>query len=328
VVGAGPLYQGEEVRGEGITWLDRYAPLELFQGLDAAVSAGGYNAFNELMFAGIPTVFLPQPRIADDQAGRVARAVAAGAGRAATSLEAVPALLDDPGDPAACRGLVPTNGAAAAAAALLGAVLPVADIAAARVAFAPAVLASRVARELDPARLLEVVRAIGGEGPSAWAERRAVGLDLVDRGLLVGELPTKPPAGGAVGDYFARADSAAVPADLAAQLVLGLHRRFPAASGAELLRIVDAVWPGLARFDDWPGAVALLRAIPAQRGWPSATFAEDLVAWLAGESDLFDAQRSFVRLSRGRTPPETLRLLARGERPADAGLFEVDDGVA
>ncbi|HND32129.1 MAG TPA: UDP-glucosyltransferase, partial [Myxococcota bacterium] len=74
VVGAGPLYQGPELRGPGIVWLDRYVPVELFPAMDAAVSAGGYNSFHELMYCGIPTVFLPQPRLADDQAGRVQRA--------------------------------------------------------------------------------------------------------------------------------------------------------------------------------------------------------------------------------------------------------------
>ena len=72
-----------ERRGEGITWLDRYCPLELMAGVDAAVSAGGYNSFHELMYAGVPTVFVPLPRIADDQLERTQRAEAAGAGRVA-----------------------------------------------------------------------------------------------------------------------------------------------------------------------------------------------------------------------------------------------------
>ena len=79
VVGAGPLYSGVEKRGANITWMDRYVPLELLAGADAAVSAGGYNAVTELMFAGVPTVFLPQPRIADDQEGRARAAADAGA---------------------------------------------------------------------------------------------------------------------------------------------------------------------------------------------------------------------------------------------------------
>ncbi|MBW2255727.1 MAG: UDP-glucosyltransferase, partial [Deltaproteobacteria bacterium] len=75
VVGAGPLYEGPERRGPGVTWLDRYVPLELLTGVDAAVSACGYNTFHELMYAGVPTVFLPQERIADDQEERARVAV-------------------------------------------------------------------------------------------------------------------------------------------------------------------------------------------------------------------------------------------------------------
>ena len=56
------------------------------QGVDAAVSAGGYNSVTELMFAGVPTVFLPQPR--HRRRSRWARARCgrrAGAGRLASS---------------------------------------------------------------------------------------------------------------------------------------------------------------------------------------------------------------------------------------------------
>ena len=92
VVGAGPLYHGTELRGEGVTWMSRYVPFELFAGLDAAVSAGGYNTFHELMHAGVPTVFLPQPRIADDQrrAGPAARSTPAPGGWPTTSSQQVP----------------------------------------------------------------------------------------------------------------------------------------------------------------------------------------------------------------------------------------------
>ena len=44
-----------------------------------AISAAGYNSFNELMYMGIPTVFLPQQKWADEQAARAERAVRAGA---------------------------------------------------------------------------------------------------------------------------------------------------------------------------------------------------------------------------------------------------------
>ena len=110
VVGAGPLYAGRELRGEGITWLDRYVPVELFAGVDAAVSAGGYNSFHELMFAGVPTVFLPQPRIADDQAERWTGPWrwGPGSGRSASKTSR---SCRSRGNPEAARSLVPERSA-------------------------------------------------------------------------------------------------------------------------------------------------------------------------------------------------------------------------
>ena len=85
------LYQGPARRGPGITWLDRYLPVELMPGLDVAISAAGYNSYHELMMAGVPTIFLPQPRISDDQEERARRADAAGAGAADTDADSADA---------------------------------------------------------------------------------------------------------------------------------------------------------------------------------------------------------------------------------------------
>lgn len=137
VVGAGPLYQGPERRGPGLTWLDRYVAMELLPGVDAAVSAGGYNSFHELMHLGIPTVFLPLERLADDQHARALEAVQASAGRLAHHWSEVPELLESPGDSGAARALVPENGALAAALESLATVLPEADLATAAAALAP-----------------------------------------------------------------------------------------------------------------------------------------------------------------------------------------------
>ena len=137
VVGAGPLYQGPERRGPGITWLDRYVAMELLLGVDAAVSAGGYNSFHELMHLGIPTVFLPLERLADDQHARALEAVRVGAGRLAERWQDVTELLESPGDSAAARALVPENGALAAAVEALSVVLPADAVQAAARALQP-----------------------------------------------------------------------------------------------------------------------------------------------------------------------------------------------
>jgi UDP-N-acetylglucosamine--N-acetylmuramyl-(pentapeptide) pyrophosphoryl-undecaprenol N-acetylglucosamine transferase len=324
VVAAGPLYQGEERRGEGVVWLDRYVGVELLPGVDAAVSAGGYNAWHELMMVGVPTVFLPQPRIADDQDGRAQRAVAAGVARQARALEEVPALLEElltaGPTPDAARALVPAGGARRAAAELLAMVLPPADVRAAARAFPASLLAHPAARALDARRLVEVVRWLAGEAPSRWAERRADVLDLVDRGLLRGELPKDPPRGAPVEEFLRLA--APAPAE-SAEVLAALVRRWPAAAGPELLAACARLLPVFARFEDWPGAVALLRALPQQRTWPLAACAEALATWLGGERDLFDAQRALVRTSASgrRSLAESLHLLQQGGAQAPEGLL-------
>ncbi|NOY25644.1 MAG: hypothetical protein GXP62_07200, partial [Oligoflexia bacterium] len=181
VVGAGPLYQGPEVRGPGITWLSRAVPIELMPGIDAAVAAAGYNTFHELMYVGIPTVFLPMPRISDDQAARAQRAVDAGAARVATLLDQVPDLLEHPGSAEAARALVPRNGALDAAVAVLRGVLPASDLAMASRALTPSLLRG-LHRLSTPGRApgdelgraLDLVRLLAGGTPSEQARRRAL----------------------------------------------------------------------------------------------------------------------------------------------------------
>ncbi len=326
VVAAGPLYAGPERRGDGVVWLDRYAGVELLPGADAAVSAGGYNSWHELMMCGVPTVFLPQPRIADDQEGRAARAAAAGAGRVARAVDEAPdlvaALLQDAGAPAAARALVPHNGASRAAAELLGMVLPAADVRLAVSAFPVALLAHPAARRLDPARLVEVARRLGGEAPSRWDARRAAVLDAVDRGHVQGQVPESAPRGAAVGRFFDLVDATALLPDTAAQLLGALVRRWPAASGPELLDASAALFPALARFRDDAGALALLRALPTQRAWAIGAATRELAAWLADQSDLFDAQRALLRAEAGgqRSLSEVLRLLALSDSDGESLL--------
>lgn len=310
VVGAGPLYQGAEVRGEGITWLDRPVAMELLPGADVAVSAGGYNSFHELMYLGIPTVFLPQPRLADDQSGRVARAVAAGAGRLAPTVEEIPALLESAGDGAKARALVPLNGASEAAAEALSLLLPAEDVAAARAALTPAAVGALSRAGLEGELGLALVRLLGGERPSRRAEQKAVLLELADAGHVVPSLP----AAAGVGDVAAFLQAVAAvgaPAPMAVSLVQQLARRFPAGRPAELVTAMAQLLPVFARFEDWMGAVALIRAIPVQRQYRLATFVEDLVAWLAGETDLYDAQRRLAQAEgAGRVPvAEVLRMV-------------------
>jgi UDP-N-acetylglucosamine--N-acetylmuramyl-(pentapeptide) pyrophosphoryl-undecaprenol N-acetylglucosamine transferase len=129
VVGTGPLYRGRPFTG--VTSLTGRAA-EWSLAFDVAVCAAGYNTFGELMFAGVPAVFLPQDKLADDQHARARFAMEKGA---ASILEpggdihsAVRELLARPGAGAAARTLVPENGARTAAAELLRLVCPPASV--------------------------------------------------------------------------------------------------------------------------------------------------------------------------------------------------------
>jgi UDP-N-acetylglucosamine--N-acetylmuramyl-(pentapeptide) pyrophosphoryl-undecaprenol N-acetylglucosamine transferase len=294
VVGAGPLYQGTEVRGPGITWLSRYTPSELLTGVDVAVAAGGYNSFHELMVAGVPTVFLPQPRIADDQLARVQTAVEAGAGKLAGSWRELPELLaGEVGSPEACRGLVPTGGGLAAALAALEGLIPEADL-----ELAGRVLQGPVLRVLSRSgnQGLELLRLFAGGPPRVQASRRALVLELRDQGQDV-ELPEQGDADGRVEAFAALCEELSLDLETALGLASGLAKKFPAASGSELLAACQLLFRAWAPFEDWMGAVSMLRAVPAQRsGYSLAGFSTDLSAWLGTQDDLFDALREFARL--------------------------------
>lgn len=125
LVGAGPLYKGRRLHGPRLTWFDRSDVSRFFPACDAAIAAAGYNTFHELLHLGVPSAFFAQDKIADEQARRVADAVAAGAALGlptADALEpdaitrALDALLADPEIGARAKMFSPDNGARLAAA--------------------------------------------------------------------------------------------------------------------------------------------------------------------------------------------------------------------
>lgn len=309
VVGAGPLYEGEELRGPGITWMDRYVPMELFAGLDAAVSAGGYNSFHELMHAGVPTVFMPQARIADDQHERVQRAVAAGAGRIVDQVDQLAEALESPGTAEAAKALVPTNGAQAAALLALRDLIPAADLEVAQQLFAPWLTAALRKRSgASPRKALELVRLLAGPTPSHKAQLQAA----VGEAAALGAQDDA--AGGrdqVIRGVFDVLELHGVPLDTGLVLVRALARKFPGASAAQLRNACEDLIPAWARFDDWMGAVSLMRAVPAQRTLALSRFVAELCSWLNGQEDLFDALREFSQLEAGgqRSVAEVLALL-------------------
>ncbi|HOY65592.1 MAG TPA: glycosyltransferase [Candidatus Ozemobacteraceae bacterium] len=273
VVGAGPLYRGRQISGERITWLSGLGAAERMAGLDLAVCAAGYNTFGELMQAGIPAIFQPQEKIADEQEARAQRAVDAGAARflppGAVS-EHLPKLIDAWRDPAArkraseaARGLIPQNGARRAAAELLR--LLVAD---ARVDEAEALVGDELIRAaternlpealfIDTAQALIPPRSQDASGPVADpAEAGAAAVRLVSE--------------------IAARD---VPVETALRAILFLARRLGTATiecrTDAARRLLDAAEP----FHDWPGILALLRTFGNERT-DTAGFISELCRYL------------------------------------------------
>jgi predicted glycosyltransferase len=134
IIGAGPLYRGRCIYGNRVTWLAHGSAAEFMAAFDVAVSAAGYNSFNELMHFGVPTVFLPQEKWADDQKARAERAARVGAAfvlDSAADSGALQQTIETFRDPArrlaasrAARDLVPRNHACEAASALLRLLIP------------------------------------------------------------------------------------------------------------------------------------------------------------------------------------------------------------
>lgn len=301
VIAAGPLYEGPERRGPGITWLDRYLSLELLPGVDAAVCAGGYNSVHELLYCGVPMVLLPQRRIADDQGARASAVEAAGAGRVAARAEEVPALLaalvaeglEVVGARAAA--LIPTNGALEAAIQALSLVVPEEELRFAAAGLHPALLRSATGRALKPEQRLQLVELLSGDSPGRWRARRAEGLRLRDEGHPVGALPERPPPRGEVDAFLALCDRYAAPAGLALSLLTELGRRWPGLRGAALSEAAALLWPAIAQTDDWMGAYALLRTLPVERGAPARATLEALAAQIGAAEDLYALQRALHR---------------------------------
>jgi UDP-N-acetylglucosamine--N-acetylmuramyl-(pentapeptide) pyrophosphoryl-undecaprenol N-acetylglucosamine transferase len=134
VIGAGPLYRGNCIYSDHLTWLAQGNAAEFMAAFDIAVSAAGYNSFNELMHFGVPAVFLPQEKWADDQKARAERAVSAGAavvlesGADGLALRQIIERFRDPAERVSAarsaRNLVPHNHASEAATALLRLLIP------------------------------------------------------------------------------------------------------------------------------------------------------------------------------------------------------------
>lgn len=260
VFAAGPLFRGRPRTGPRRVWWTTPDLPRLLAAFDASVCAGGFNAVHELGFAGVPTVFVPQRKIADDQHDRARKWVERDA---AVCLEldravapdgtALLAALHEVLDPARAatlgakaRACTPENHARAAARELLALALP-------------RVLVERAEDELDDALLGELA---GLDATVADLVELAVGLQDPRTPLDRTELALAPAL-----ELLARAHGLAVPRPLLTRLARLLARRCSArhlgsgAASTALLALLHA--PTVA--GQWSALAMLLDALPSER---------------------------------------------------------------
>ena len=88
VVGYGPLYTGEIWRkSRNVIPVQEVGLSKYFAGFDLAISAAGYNSHEELLAAGVPTLFYAQKKGMDRQDLRIANSVSHGYCEDITELE-------------------------------------------------------------------------------------------------------------------------------------------------------------------------------------------------------------------------------------------------
>lgn len=299
VVGAGPLYRGRPLFAPRVAWLTLAGAAELMGGFDLAVCAAGYNSYYELMLAGVPSIFLPQEKVADEQDRRAATAESAGAairlgtpistssrnGAETPFAHALRAAVQRLRDPAtrqkareAALRLAPRSHARDAAAELLKLMLPRHAVDAAHAAVSD-----------------ELLGALRTQGASFEQ-----GIDLMH---------ALTPSG--------RAQDALVPAAAGAQelLAFATRRGIPLASMTRLVRLSShklgegevgervqsllQVLAALEAYADWPGALTFLKLLVSERQLPTPSTAEEIARFLGTLRDKGeDLYRVVARLSR------------------------------
>jgi predicted glycosyltransferase len=272
VVAAGPLYRGARLHGEGIRWLNEPGASELVGAIDFAVCAAGYNTYHELMHAGVPAIFWPQRKVADEQAERAKRAAACGAAYlidhegCAEALARAALRLADPDERAraaqAARALVPKNFARSAAAELLRLVWAPAEVEAAEEAMSDDLLAAArdLALPVDP--FVEVMHAL--------APRAAEGAE-----------PDVGAARALAVEILRAATGQGAPPEAAVLLAQGLSRRLPRTALDERAAAVMRLVAALAPFGDWTAAVTFIKLLRPERRLDAAALGDELAAFLS-----------------------------------------------
>lgn len=275
VVAAGPLYRGTRTCGERIVWVSEPALAEWLAAFDFAVTAAGYNTALELMFAGVPAVFLPQEKVADEQDRRARAAVEAGAalsvdgGNDASLDEAVRHFLDAGNRERAsarARALVPRNNARDAAAEVLELVLPPHEVEAAQEAVTDDLLALALSSGAPVDGLFDLVHSLDGSAGGSGrfsGTRRARG------------------ASDTAADLVLRATALGIPGAAVPRLLVPLQRKLLRGPLGTRLEATERVLAALAPFGDWNGALHLLRSLNPAKEAEALDVAADLETHLA-----------------------------------------------
>ncbi|MEW5848332.1 MAG: glycosyltransferase [Myxococcota bacterium] len=286
VLAAGPLYRGRPLRGPRITWWTEPGLSTYLHGVDGAVCAAGFNTVHELMFLGVPTVLMPQEKIADDQEGRVDALVAAGAALRVNendddALRAAMATLQDPAKARAlsqaARKLVPTNHARDAAAQLLELVLPPSVVRHAVRVVDEELLVRCGATGVALGELVDVALALAG--------------DDVDRAALDPE-----PAM----ELLETAQGCGASTSVTTRLVSLLGRKLRGSGGSpsDVAQAIGALLEHPGVRGQWSALVTLARTLGSERELPAAALVEQLCQVVElgaqGGTDLFGVARAMT----------------------------------
>lgn len=255
VYAAGPLFRGDPRGGPRRIWWTRPDLPRMHAAFDAAVCAGGFNSVHELGFAGVPTVFVPQRKVADDQHDRVRGWVDRGAAlrvelgegetlraRLVDALEEVLGPVRGPEIAGAARAMVPRNNARVAARELLSLSLPEGLLVQAEEELDDALLAEIHGLDVSLADLVQLAADLQGPAPiDRSALALAPAIDLL--GESGGELP--PTLLGRLARLLGRRikSESVGPESLAEHLTRLLQAPSTRGQGAALAMVLDAL-PG------------------------------------------------------------------------------------
>lgn len=275
VYAAGPLFRGRPRTGPRRVWWTTPDLPKLLAAFDAGVCAGGFNSVHELGFAAIPTVFVPQRKVADDQHDR-ARKLVERAAAICIELEQATApdgtsltdALREVLDPergarlaANARAFTPENNARAAARELLALALPRAIV-------------DRAEEELDDALLSE----LDGLGATV-AELVELAVDLQDPRTPVDrtELALAPAL-----ELLVEARALELPHPLASRLARLLARRIKTQElgSALLCEHLFTLLRAPMVTQQWSALAMLLDALPGERDLGPGEFVARLLRLL------------------------------------------------